>query len=78
MNYIEQQEERNEQQERFNKVLLDKLDQQQKYIEERFNKRDETLIQSLREVQETRKLIAAAKEKEEESKKGFFQRLFSK
>ena len=79
MNYIEQQEERYEQQERFNKALLDKLDKQQQYIEERLNKRDETLVQSLREVQETKKLIAAAEEKrEEESKKGFLQRLFSK
>ncbi|MEM5595039.1 DUF3967 domain-containing protein [Niallia circulans] len=58
---------------------MERLDQQQKYIEERLNKRDETLIQSLREVQETKKLIAAAEEKrEEESKKGFFQRLFGK
>jgi len=68
-----------EQQEQFNKALLDRLDEQQKYIEERLNKRDETLIQSLREVQETKKLIAAAEEKrEEESKKGFWQRLLGK
>lgn len=79
MTYIEHQEERQKQQEQFNKALLERLDQQQKYIEERLNKRDETLIQSLREVQETKKLIAAAEEKrEEESKKGFFQRLFGK
>lgn len=72
MNHIEQQEQ-------FNKALLDRLDEQQKYIEERLNKRDETLIQSLREVQETKKLIAAAEEKrEEENKKGFLQRLFGK
>ncbi|WP_226530868.1 DUF3967 domain-containing protein [Metabacillus niabensis] len=79
MNYIEQQEERFEKQEQFNRTLLERLDQQQQYIEERLNKRDETLVQSLREVQETRKLIAAAEEKrEEESKKGFLQRLFGK
>ncbi|APH07205.1 DUF3967 domain-containing protein [Bacillus weihaiensis] len=79
MNYIEQQEERQKQQEEFNKALLNKLDEQQKYIEERLNKRDDALMQSLREVQETRKLIAAAEEKrEEESKKGFFQRLLGK
>lgn len=79
MNYIEQQEERFEKQEQFNRTLLERLDQQQKYIEERLNHRDETLLQSLREVQETKKLIAAAEEKrEEESKKGFLQRLFGK
>lgn len=79
MNYIEQQEERFEQQEQFNKELLKRLDSQQKYIEERLNKRDDMLVQSLREVQETKKLIAAAEEKrEEESKKGLFQRLFGK
>lgn len=78
-NYIEQQEERFEKQEQFNRTLLERLDQQQQYIEERLNKRDETLVQSLREVQETRKLIAAAEEKrEEENKKGFLQRLFGK
>lgn len=79
MNYIEQQEERFEQQEQFNRALLERLDEQQKYIEERLNKRDDMLVQSLREVQETKKLIAAAEEKrEEESKKGLFQRLFGK
>lgn len=79
MHYIEQQEERFEKQEQFNRTLLERLDQQQQYIEERLNKRDETLVQSLREVQETKKLIAAAEEKrEEESKKGFLQRLFGK
>ncbi|MCM3165104.1 DUF3967 domain-containing protein [Metabacillus litoralis] len=79
MNYIEQQEERFEKQEQFNRTLLERLDQQQKYIEERLNQRDETLIQSLREVQETKKLIAAAEEKrDEENKKGFLQRLFGK
>lgn len=79
MLFIEQQEERYKQQEKFNKSLIEKLDEQQKYIEERLNKRDNTLIQSLREVQETKKLIAAAEEKrEEESKKSFFSRLFGK
>jgi hypothetical protein len=79
LTHIEHQEQRQKQQEEFNKALLKKLDEQQKYIEERLNRRDETLIQSLREVQETKKLIATAEEKrEEESKKGLFARLFGK
>lgn len=79
VNYIEQQEERFNQQEQFNKQLLERLDAQQKYIEERLNIRDDMLVKSLREVQETKKLIAAAEEKrEEESKKSLFQRLFGK
>lgn len=79
INYIEQQEERFEKQEQFNKTLLEKLDQQQKYIEERLDKRDETLILSLREVQDTKKLIAAAEErKDAENKKSFLQRLLGK
>lgn len=65
------------QQETFNQELLKRPDQQQQYIEERLNKRDETLIQSLREVQETKKMIAATEEKKkEESKKSFLSRLF--
>lgn len=79
INYIEQQEERFEKQEQFNKTLLEKLDRQQKYIEERLDKRDETLILSLREVQDTKKLIAAAEErKDAENKKSFLQRLLGK
>lgn len=54
-------------------TLANRLDQQQKYIDERLNKRDSMLMESLREVQETKKLIAAA---EEAKKKGFWNRLF--
>ncbi|MBP3953630.1 DUF3967 domain-containing protein [Bacillus suaedae] len=74
LEHMKKQEERMEQQEKFNKELLERLDRQQTYIEERLNERDNTLIQSLREVQETKQLIAAAKE--EENKKGFFARIF--
>lgn len=74
--YTKTLEEHIKQQEQFNQALLERLDQQQKYIEERLSKRDETLVQSLREVQATRKLIAAAAE--EEQKKSFFSRLFGK
>jgi DNA-binding transcriptional MerR regulator len=59
------------------KELMTRLDQQQKYIEESLKKRDELLMQSLKESMETRKMIAAAKE-EEGKKKGFWSRLFGK
>jgi DNA-binding transcriptional MerR regulator len=66
-----------EQQEQFNKELLKRLEEHQKYIEERLNQRDAALIQSLREVQETKKLLVAAEEKrQEEKKKGIWQRIF--
>lgn len=61
------------------KELTIRLDQQQKYIEESLKKRDELLIQSLKESMETRKMIAATKEEEEKAKKkGFWSRLFGK
>lgn len=63
-------------------VLVKKMDQQQKYFEERFERmeRDRELITDLRdsmkETQQQYQLqIAAA---EEEKKKGFFTRLFGK
>ena len=66
-----------------NRQLLLRLDEQQKYIEQRLNRmdeqierRDELLMQAIREQQETRKLLVAAKE--EENKKGFWGRLFKK
>jgi DNA-binding transcriptional MerR regulator len=61
------------------KELMMRLDQQQKYIEESLKKRDELLMQSLKESMETRKMISAAKEEEEKAKKkGFWSRLFGK
>lgn len=59
-------------QEKFNQLLLQKLAEQnefiknqQKYIDDRLSKRDEQLMFSLKEVLETKKMIAAA----EQSKK---------
>jgi hypothetical protein len=49
-----------------NRALVQKMDEQQKYIEERLNKRDELLLQSIRESQETKKLLLAAQEEERE------------
>ncbi|MBY0124506.1 DUF3967 domain-containing protein [Bacillus sp. S/N-304-OC-R1] len=58
LNHIEQQEE-------FNQQLLKRLDGQQKYIEERLDKRDQLLMESIREAQETKKLIAATQEEQQ-------------
>lgn len=63
-----------EEQKAFNKVLLDRLNQQQEYIDERLNKRDELLMKTLREELETRKQLAAASEE----KSRFWSRLFGK
>lgn len=63
-------------QKEFNQELLRRLDRQQNYIEERLNARDQTLLKSLKEVQETKKLIAVTQD--EAKKKRFFARLFNK
>ena len=64
-----------ERQEAFNKELLKRLDEQQRYIEERIDKRDQLLMQTLREhQQQTQKLIAAA----EEEKLPWYKKLFKK
>ncbi len=62
-------------QEQFNRDLLERLDQQQKYIDERLEKRDNLLMDSLKESREERQRIAQA---EQESKKGWLARLFVK
>lgn len=64
-------------QEEFNKKLVEKLDNQQRFIEESLKRRDEQLLSNIRDMQESARLIAASKEQEEE-KKGFFARLFKK
>ena len=58
------------------KELISRMDQQQKYIDERLEQRDRKLMESLRESQEERKaLLQLAAAQEEEKKKGFFARL---
>lgn len=59
-----------------NRLLLAKLDEQQKYIDERLSKRDQMLMESLKASQETKMLLLAAKE-EQKKKKGLFS-FFSK
>jgi Protein of unknown function (DUF3967) len=61
------------------KNLVARMDQQQKYIDQRLEKRDRKLMESLKESQEERKaLLQIAVAQEEEKKKGFFARLFRK
>ena len=79
MLHLEQQEdfnkrllERLDQQENLNHTLLERLKEQEKYIEERLSKRDALLMQSLKESQETKKLLLEAKEEQNKKRKGLF------
>lgn len=67
-----------EKQEAFNRELLNRLDQQQNYIEERLNKRDALLMEALREAQETKQLLLAAKEGQQKKPRKGLLRWFSK
>lgn len=71
MEHIERQEE-------FNQKLLKRLDEQQKYIEERLEQRDSLLMDSIRSSQETKKLLLEVREEQQKKpRKGLF-RFFSK
>ena len=82
MEVLERQERLEEQ----NRLLISKLGEQQKYIDEKLEKRDKQFIEAIRESQETKKLIASALEQQEqreqkeqeEQNKGFFAKLFNK
>ncbi|EKN66044.1 putative DNA binding protein [Neobacillus bataviensis LMG 21833] len=75
---FDQLNDRLDQQERFNRELLARLEEQHRYITESIERRDQQLMTAIREVQETKRLMAAAEEPKEEPKKGFFARLFGK
>jgi DNA-binding transcriptional MerR regulator len=58
-----------------NRLLLTRLDEQQKYIEERLdkmelrqNERDNMLLESIRTAQETKQLLLATKEEQEQKR----------
>lgn len=53
-----------EQQNNFNKALLERLDKQQNYIENSVAERDRNLMETLKELQDTKKQIAAAVDNE--------------
>jgi DNA-binding transcriptional MerR regulator len=65
------------QQERFNRELLQRLEDQQKYIDESLNIRDQRLLHSMKETLEERQRISIVEEREEKSK-GIFAKLFGK
>lgn len=61
---------------KFNKLLLEKLSVQERYIKESLEKRDQLLIESIRAVQEEKKAILETAS-EKENRLSFFQRLFN-
>lgn len=74
--------ERFNQQEEANRALLELItkqnkfiEEQKKYIEDKFNERDQQLTESIRAAKETKKLLIEQKEQE---KKGFLSKLFGK
>jgi len=73
--FQEKQEEQMQQVIDLNKELVNRLDQQQEYLDQRLKQRDHELMNVINQTLETRKQIAAAEEK---SKQGFFKRLFLK
>jgi len=58
------------------KHLTEKLDYQDQYIENNLEKRDEKLTSAIREISDTKKLIAAAQENLEQKPKGFWSKIF--
>ncbi|MGF9893280.1 MerR family transcriptional regulator [Priestia megaterium] len=58
--------------------LTEKLSNQDKYIENNLEKRDERLTSAIREINDTKKLIASARENMESKPKGFWSMLFRK
>jgi DNA-binding transcriptional MerR regulator len=67
-----------ERMEEFNRTLVSRLEQRDKYIDEQLHKRNEDITKALREMIETKKLIASSQEEKKEENKGFFARLFGK
>ncbi|WP_179212635.1 DUF3967 domain-containing protein [Priestia aryabhattai] len=63
-------------QQRKNEELEKKIEEQGRYISDKLEERDRKLTESIREVQEVKKQVAAAEE--DRKNKGFFARLFGK
>jgi len=61
-------------QEQFNQVLLQKLEEQNQYINDSINRRDQELMKTFQEMEQARIEASANKEK----KKGFWARIFKK
>jgi DNA-binding transcriptional MerR regulator len=75
---LEEQSKASEEQKEFNKLLLERLEQQDRYIKESLESRDRALMESIRSFQEEKqaRIEVAASVEKEEKKKGFFSRLF--
>lgn len=71
-NEVSRLREYSEKQENFNKLLIEQLQKQQDYIDNKLEKRDQQLLETIREVQESKALTASTESK------GFFARLFGK
>lgn len=56
-----------------NKALLTKIDEQQKVFDSKINSKDQQLLELIREVHETKKLITSSKQE-----KSWFTKLFKK
>ncbi len=69
--------ERLDKQEEFNRLLLEKLEQQQRYIDNSLNRRDEQLMLAMRESMETQKQLAVAETIQKEQRKAWWKRLFN-
>ncbi|MEC0117354.1 DUF3967 domain-containing protein [Bacillus cereus] len=54
-------------QKKFNQLLLERLDQQQEYINNKLEERDRKLMESIRTLQKTKKEVAAATSRNGES-----------
>lgn len=77
MEHIQVQQEHIERQEKFNRDLIDRLDQQQKYIEERLEERDKSLMESIRQIQKSNEELKQLNAAEPE-KKGLWARILGK
>ncbi len=67
-------------QEDFNKLLIERLAEQDRYIRNSMEKRDALLLESLKAIQEEKRAIAetaASEDKKDEKKPSFFSRLFN-
>lgn len=71
-NEVSRLREYSEKQEEFNKLLIEQLQKQQEYIDNKLEKRDQQLLETIREVQETKSLTASNKQK------SFWGRFFGK
>jgi DNA-binding transcriptional MerR regulator len=73
---IDETKKRQIEQEQKNNELGKQIEEQQRYIKKGLEERDRKLMESLREIQEVKKKVAAAEE--ERKNKGFFARIFNK